>query len=568
MTAADSPALPPRAERDWWRDAVIYQVYPRSYADADGDGMGDMNGIRSRLPYLRDLGVDAIWISPFYLSPMKDAGYDVADYEVVDPSLGSTADAEALIREAHEHGIRVLFDVVPNHTSDQHRWFQEALRTPPGEGAWKHYHCVRGAGADGADPPNDWRSAFGGRAWSRILDADGQPTGWWYLHLFDSSQPDLNYDDPDVRSEALRVLRFWFDRGIDGFRIDVAHGLVKAEGYPPSGEDHDEFMAVLGQIQDMPQWDQPGVHEVFREWREVADSYDPPRVFVGEVWVSSPERHAAYLRPDELHTAFNFDYLKAPWHAATLKDTVEHSLHAAGMFGAPTTWVLSNHDVWRHATRLAPFDADGTPDRAAGLRRARAATVFMLALPGSAYLYQGEELGLFEVLDLPDEVRQDPVFARTNGLAKGRDGCRVPVPWSGDEPSYGFGSGPRSWLPQPPEWAGLSVDAQTGVRGSTLELYRSALALRRAEPALGDGAWEWRAVDGAEARRCLATLRPARDGGGGVLAVIHMGHHPLHLPAAWGTDVLLASDDDVAVLDDGSGAHVVVAPDTAVWLRA
>ncbi|MEZ5115725.1 MAG: glycoside hydrolase family 13 protein [Candidatus Nanopelagicales bacterium] len=565
--------LPPRGERPWWRDAVIYQIYPRSFADANGDGMGDMAGIRSRLPYLRDLGVDAIWISPFYRSPMNDAGYDVADYETVDPSLGTTEDAELLIREAHDLGIRVIFDIVPNHTSSEHPWFQEALRTPPGEGMWARYHCLPGRGEHGEEPPNDWRCTFGGIAWTQIPDAEGNPTGWWYLHLFDHTQPDVNWENPDVRAEYERVLRHWFDRGVDGFRIDVAHGLVKAPGYPPSGETEDNIMGVMGEIPEQPQWDQPGVHEVFREWRAVADSYDPPKVFVGEVWVGSPERLARYLRPDELHTAFNFDYLKTPWWSDGMRQVIDSTTESAGLVGAPCTWVLSNHDVWRHATRLAPIDQDGVIDAERGLARARAGTLFMLALPGSAYVYQGEELGLPEVLDIPAEDRQDPVFFRTGGVALGRDGCRVPLPWSGTEPSYGFGPGPLSWLPQPPIWADLSVERQTGDPGSTLELYRTALAVRRAEPALGDGDWSWRELKHPHGRHLLAVERPARDGGGGVLAVVNVGKDVATLPASWGTEVLVASGDGVAVVTSGDAedeglAAVALAPETAVWLRA
>lgn len=562
--------VPPRSERAWWRDAVIYQIYPRSFADSNGDGMGDLAGIRSRLPYLADLGVDAVWLNPFYLSPMNDAGYDVADYEQVDPTLGTVADAEALLEEAHALGLRVLFDIVPNHTSSEHRWFEEALRTPPGEGAWKHYHCVRGRGEQGELAPTDWRSAFGGPAWSPVLGPEGEPTGWWYLHLFDATQPDVNWSDPDVVQEYDRVLQFWFDRGVDGFRIDVAHGLVKAEGYPMSGEGDDNVLGLLGEAPDRPQWDQPGVHEIYRRWRRIADSYDPPRMFVGEVWVATPESHAQYLRPDELHTAFNFHYLRTPWHAKTLRETIDHTLHAASLVGAPTTWVLSNHDVWRHVTRLAPVLEDGSHDLEVGLARGRAATVFMLALPGSAYVYQGEELGLPEVLDLPPASRQDPVFFRTDGVALGRDGCRVPLPWSGTKPSYGFGPSGQSWLPQPASWAELSVEAQTGDPASTLELYRRALRVRRDEPALGDGTMRWH--EGETDRKVLVVERPARDGGGGVLAVVNMGDGPAVLPPSWGTDVLLASGDGVAVIrtgddEDADDAAVALAPDTTVWLR-
>ena len=541
----------------WWRDAVIYQVYPRSFADSDGDGMGDLPGVISRLPYLADLGVDAVWLTPFYRSPQHDAGYDVTDYRQVDPLFGSTADAELLIEAAHGLGLKVIFDIVPNHTSREHPWFHAALRTPPGTGIWDHYHCVRGVGENGESPPNDWWSVFGGSAWSPLDDPDtGTPSGWWYLHLFDDTQPDVNWNNADVAAEYEAVLRFWFDRGVDGFRIDVAHGLVKAPGYPMSGEGLN-VLGLAGDAAGRPQWDQPGVHDIFRRWRSIADAYDPPRVLCGEVWVATPESLARYLRADELHTAFNFHYLRTHWDAAQVRQIIDESLATAARVGAPCTWVLSNHDVWRHATRLAPPREDGALDARVGLARARAATLTMLALPGSAYLYQGEELGLPEVLDLPAEARQDPVFRRTRGEAMGRDGCRVPLPWSGSHPSYGFGPTEASWLPQPPAWAGYSVAAQSGDPQSTLSMYRRALHRRRAESALGDGTLVWRdSPDGV-----LAFTRP---GDPPVTVVANMGAVAITWPAA---QVLLASASEPGVESADAEGRVVIPPDTAVWLR-
>ncbi|MEU6863630.1 glycoside hydrolase family 13 protein [Streptomyces sp. NPDC046876] len=460
----------------WWREAVIYQVYPRSFADSNGDGMGDLEGIRSRLPYLKELGVDAVWLSPFYASPQADAGYDVADYRAIDPMFGTLHDADAVIREAHELGLRIIVDLVPNHCSDQHEWFKQALREGPGTPLRERFHFRPGRGADGSQPPNDWESIFGGPAWTRVAD------GEWYLHLFAPEQPDFNWEHPAVQDEFRSVLRFWLDLGVDGFRIDVAHGLVKAPGLPDLGRG--EQLKLLGN-QVLPFFDQDGVHEIYRSWRKVLDEYAGDRIGVAEAWTPSADRTALYLRPDELHQAFNFHYLTTGWDAAALRATIDESLDAMRPVGAPTTWVLSNHDVVRHATRFA----DGDP--AAGLRRARAAALLMLALPGSAYVYQGEELGLPEVVDLPDEVRQDPSFFKQNGQDGLRDGCRVPLPWSGTEAPYGFGDG-GSWLPQPAEWAGLSVAAQTGDPGSTLELYRSALRIRRERADLGAGdAVEW-----------------------------------------------------------------------------
>ncbi|MEU2950448.1 glycoside hydrolase family 13 protein [Streptomyces xanthochromogenes] len=464
----------------WWRDAVIYQVYPRSFADGNGDGMGDLEGVRARLPYLRDLGVDAVWLSPFYASPQADAGYDVADYRAIDPMFGTLLDADALIRDAHALGLRIITDLVPNHSSDQHEWFKRALAEGPGSPLRARYHFRAGQGDNGELPPNDWESIFGGPAWTRTADGD------WYLHLFAPEQPDLNWDHPAVADEFRSILRFWLDMGVDGFRVDVAHGLVKAPGLPDIGG-HDQLKLLGNDV--MPFFDQDGVHEIYRSWRTILDEYDGERIAVAEAWTPTVERTALYVRPDELHQAFNFQYLGTPWEAAALRQVIDTSLAAMRPVGAPATWVLSNHDVTRHATRFANPPGLGTQlrtpgDRELGLRRARAATLLMLALPGSAYVYQGEELGLPDVTDLPDEVRQDPSFFRAAGQDGFRDGCRVPIPWTVEGSSYGFGSG-GSWLPQPASWAGLSVEAQTGDADSTLELYRRAIAARRAHPGLG-----------------------------------------------------------------------------------
>jgi alpha-glucosidase len=450
----------------WWRDAVIYQVYVRSFADSDGDGIGDLRGARERLPHIAALGADAVWLTPFYASPQADGGYDVADYRAVDPVFGDLADADDLVRAAHVLGLRVIVDIVPNHTSERHPWFEAALA-----GAGRDRYVFRpGRGPDGAQPPNDWESVFGGPAWTRVAD------GSWYLHLFAPEQPDLNWENAEVRAEFDSVLRFWLDLGVDGFRIDVAHGMVKADGLPDIG--HGQQAKLIG-TQRLPFFDQDGVHEIHRDWRRLLESYDSDRIGVAEAWAPTPERLALYVRPDELHQAFNFQFLNCPWDAQALRSVIDASLRATASVGAPTTWVLSNHDVVRHTTRYG------------SLERARAAALLMLALPGSAYVYQGEELGLPEVTELPDELRQDPAFWRGDGQDGLRDGCRVPLPWTADGPSYGFGPA-GAWLPQPPEWAGLSVAAQTGDPASTLELYRAALRIRRGHPALGAGdAVEW-----------------------------------------------------------------------------
>ncbi|MFG1952797.1 glycoside hydrolase family 13 protein [Micromonospora sp. NPDC048830] len=470
MTA--STPTPLTSDDDWWRSAVVYQVYVRSFADSNGDGVGDLPGIRERLPYLRDLGVDALWLTPFYTSPMVDGGYDVADYRDVDPMFGTLADFAAMITDAHALDLRIIVDIVPNHTSDQHPWFRAALAAGPDSAERERYLFADGKGEHGELPPNDWESIFGGPAWTRV------PDGQWYLHLFDPAQPDLNWRHPEVRAEFEDVLRFWLDRGVDGFRVDVAHGMIKAEGLPDVGFSSmttgQRQVELLGKGR-LPYFDQDEVHEIYRAWRPILDSYPGGRMAVAEAWAETPQRLARYIGPDELHQAFSFDFLDATWSADSFRKVVDTALSEATIVGAPTTWVLSNHDKQRHVTRYG--------DGEVGLRRARAATLLMLALPGCAYLYQGEELGLPEVLDLPDELRQDPSFLRTG---ESRDGCRVPIPWSGELAPYGFGpeGSELSWLPAPATWAALSVAAQTGVPGSTLEHYRAALRIRREHPAL------------------------------------------------------------------------------------
>ncbi|WP_127360158.1 glycoside hydrolase family 13 protein [Actinacidiphila soli] len=528
----------------WWRSAVIYQVYVRSFADGNGDGIGDLPGARARLPYLKGLGVDAVWLTPFYASPQADGGYDVADYRAVDPMFGTLTDADDLVRDAHALGLRVIVDLVPNHCSDQHEWFKQALREGPGSPLRERFHFRPGKGAHGELPPNDWNSLFGGPAWTRVTDPDGAQEEW-YLHLFAPEQPDFNWEHPAVRDEFRSILRFWLDLGIDGFRVDVAHGLVKAAGLPDIGRN--EEMGLLN-TQELPFFDQDGVHEIYRDWRRILDEYPgvgvPPaggwgRIAVAEAWTPTLERSARYLRPDELHQAFNFEYVMAGWDAAGLRAVIDETLRAMAPVGAPATWVLSNHDVVRHPTRY------GGGER--GLRRARAAALLMLALPGSTYLYQGEELGLPEVTDLPDEVRQDPSFFRDNGQEGLRDGCRVPLPWSGDRPPYGFGPG-DSWLPQPPEWKDLSVEVETGNPASTLELYRAALRLRRELPGLGDGSLSW--LDSPEG--VLSFARP------GFVCTVNLLGHAVELPVP-GRPVL--ASEPVAV----EGEMVRVPADSCVW---
>lgn len=567
------PATSPSAE--WWRTAVIYQVYPRSFADASGDGIGDMPGITARLDHLAHLGVDAIWLSPFYRSPQNDAGYDVADYRDVDPLFGTLEDFDAMLAKAHGLGIRVVVDLVPNHTSSEHAWFQAALTAAPGSPERARYIFRDGRGADGAEPPNNWTSVFGGDAWTRVTEPDGTP-GQWYLHLFDSSQPDLDWTNPEVHEEFRSVLRFWLDRGVDGFRVDVAHGMVKAPGLP----DWDGTSSMIegahegiagsedgstGAGNRGPMWDQEGVHDIYRDWHRVLAEYDGDRCMVAEAWVEPLSRLARYVRPDEMQQAFNFSFLTTLWSAPDLRDVVTESLAASDDVGAPTTWVLSNHDVVRHASRLGlevPGSkpngigvGDPQPDEELGLRRARAATLLMLALPGSSYLYQGEELGLPEHTSLDDGERQDPAWWRSGHTERGRDGCRVPLPWAADEPGLGFSPTGRTWLTQPEAYARYAADTQRGVAGSTYELYRTALRLRR-EFELGSGSLAW--VDGLPSTAQDSVLAFVnRD----VLVMTNLGTDLLRLPA----DLqLLHASQDLPVADDDA---VLVPADTTVWAR-
>ncbi|RCV50576.1 glycoside hydrolase family 13 protein [Marinitenerispora sediminis] len=541
LTPQPGTAAPTARGRNWWREAVIYQVYVRSFADSNGDGEGDLEGIRQRLPKLAALGVDAIWLTPFYVSPLADGGYDVADYRDVDPRFGTLADFDALLADAHGLGLRLIIDIVPNHTSSAHRWFREAVAAEPGSPERERYLFRDGKGPAGDEPPNNWNSIFGGVAWTRLKRPDGTPEQW-YLHLFDAEQPDLNWSNPEVWAEFDDVLRFWLDRGVDGFRIDVAHGMVKDPALPDILPGQQAGM--LDGHTRLPYFDQDGVHEIYRHWRQIIDAYDD-RAMVAEAWVEEASRVARYLRADELHQAFNFEYLTAPWKAGALRDVVEASLAANGAVGAPTTWVLSNHDVTRHVTRFGGGEL--------GTRRARAATLLMLALPGSAYLYQGEELGLPEVTDLPEETLQDPTWERSGRTERGRDGCRVPLPWEGSEPPFGFGPpDSRPWLPVPAEWRTLSRAAQEADPGSTLSLYTAALHLRRELEALGDGTLTW--LDAPE-----DVLWFGREPGFG--CAVNLGDTPVRLPLEG--KVLLSSGPVSA--QDGT---LTLPPDTAVWLGA
>lgn len=534
ISPAPAGTAPGTTTESWWREAVVYQIYVRSFSDANGDGIGDLAGIRAELSTLATLGVDAIWLNPCYTSPQRDHGYDIADYFAIDPSYGDVAAMEALVSDAHSLGIRVVMDLVANHCSVDHAWFQEALRSDPGTPARERFLFRDGRGAGGELPPNNWSSVFGGPAWTRVNESDGRP-GQWYFHAFDPGQPDFNWRNPEVAGYFEQVLRFWFDRGVDGFRIDVAHGHMKHPDLPdwPTGDHHnDGYNAAM--------WDQPEVHDIYRSWRALTEEYPEGKYLVGEVWVPTLDGLAAYCRPDELHQAFHFDLLVQPWAADRLRAAIDGGLTQAAATGSTTAWTLSNHDVHRTATRYGqqqdlnpPLTSDliaaarrrGSVDHDLGLARARAAAALMLALPGTAYLYQGEELGLPEVFDLPDAARQDPIWIRSGGSELGRDGCRVPLPWQADAENFGFGptGTGRPWLPQPEWFRRYARDAQLTDPQSTHNLYARLLRHRRG--LFGDAQGiRWLTSDSPD---LLAFTR------GAGACVVNVGDHPLRLPAAW-----------------------------------
>ena len=484
----------------WWRSGVIYQIYPRSFADSNGDGLGDLKGITSRLESLAALGVDAVWLSPFYSSPQKDAGYDVSNYVDVDPIFGTLADFDMLLEKAHSLGLRVMIDLVPNHSSDQHQWFQKALAAEPGSPERAFYHFRDGKGENGELPPNNWVSMFGGPAWTRVTESDGKP-GQWFVHLFDSSQPDLNWANPEVQLEFEKILKFWLDRGVDGFRVDQPHAMAKAAGLPDHPYVEEAGAGFIEGRENPPMWFQEEVHEIFRNWRKILESYPGDRAMCGEAYVYPLSLMAKWVRPDEFHQTFNFRFLDAGWNAKKLVAAINESFEAFDEVGAPSTWVLNNHDVIRHASRFGgdygrATASDGVganqpqPDPELGLKIAKGATLFMLGLPGASYLYQGEELGLPEHTTLEDGYRQDPTFARTNGQRVGRDGCRIPLPWEPEGNSNGFCDSGKSWLPQPSSYKDLSRSLQEEDPGSTLALYKAALGLRK-QLGLGEGSFGW-----------------------------------------------------------------------------
>jgi alpha-glucosidase len=551
--SVDSKLRGVATNRGWWRDAVTYQVYVRSFQDSDGDGIGDLAGVRSRLSYLRYLGVDAIWLSPFYPSPQEDHGYDVADYAAVNPDYGSLEDFDALLHDAHRLDLKVIIDIVPNHCSIEHAWFRAALASPPGSRERSRFHFADGRGELGELPPNNWCSIFGGPAWRRVRESteSDESDRQWYLHSFAPEQADFNWRQPEVNAYFEDVLHFWLGRGVDGLRIDVAHGLHKRESLP------DHPLAIEDELTGDPvnpsAWNQPEVHDVWRSWRALAEGYTQrtgrERVLIGEVGVLDAAELAAYQRPDELHQSFFFEFLRTRWDAEELAASIEHGLATVSTAGSPVAWVLNNHDMPRAVTRYAGGAPGAGPgDVDLGTRRARAAALLMLALPGSTFLYQGEELGLPEVTDLPDEVLTDPMFRRTGGVRRGRDGCRVPLAWNASGDSFGFspaGSVTRPWLPQPEWFHHHAVDTQLRSGESTLHLYREALALRHRIPALASFEFRWLATESG----MIAFTR-----GNHFACVVNCSSRPLLTPV--NGQLLHTSDPE---------AGEKMPPDTAAW---
>jgi alpha-glucosidase len=530
----------------WWRTAVIYQVYVRSFADSDGDGVGDLAGVRAKLPYLRSLGVDGIWLNPFYPSPQHDHGYDVSDYLAVDPDYGTLECFDLLVQNAHRLDLKVLIDLVPNHCSTEHPWFAAALAAGPGSPERERFHFADGRGDNGELPPNNWRSIFGGSAWQRV------PDGQWYLHSFAPEQADFNWRHPDVPAYFDEVLRFWLERGVDGVRIDVAHGLHKADGLPDHENAADD--ELTGDPLNPYAWNQPEVHEVWRHWRSIAEGYTAltgrERVLIGEVGVLDAEQLALYQRPDELHQSFYFEFLRAQWNDRILYDVVDRGLDTIAGSGSSVAWVLNNHDMPRSVTRYgggAPGIESGDVDL--GTIRSRASALLMLALPGASYIYQGEELGLPEVTDLPDEVLADPMFHRSEGARRGRDGCRIPLPWAAAQEGFGF-SWADPWLPQPDWFADHAVDRQLRSGESMLHLYREALRLRRRLPALASGEFRWLQTEPG----VLAFTR-----GDGFCCVVNCSSRVVAAPADG--ELLLASHQEAGdKLPPNSAAWYLLAP--------
>jgi glycosidase len=517
----------------WWQSGVVYQIYPRSFQDSNGDGVGDLKGIEHRLEHLATLGIDAIWISPICTSPMADFGYDVADYCDIDPRFGTLADFDRLVAAAHARGIKVILDFVPNHSSNQHPWFVESRSSRDSEK--RDWYVWRDA-APGGGPPNNWISDFGGSAWEW-----DEATGQYYLHAFLKEQPDLNWRNPAVQQAMYDVLRFWFARGVDGFRIDVLWHLVKAEGFPdnPPNPAYRAGMGEMHRVLQLHSTDQPEVHAIAGEMRRFADSYGE-RVLIGEIYLPI-ERLMHYYGRDTagVHLPVNFQLIDAPWDARGLAAMIAE-YEAALPAGAWPNWVLGNHDRPRIAAKV------GEP-------QARVAAMLLLTLRGTPTLYYGDELGIGRV-DIPPAQVQDPRELREPGLGLGRDPMRTPMPWD-DTPNAGFSTA-APWLPLNADWRDRNVARLAAAPGSMLTLHRSLLALRRARPALSIGALTL--IDGAFADADVLAYE-RRHGDERLLVALNLGHAPRELtlpPWAHGARVLLST---IAAPPDAPAANATTA---------
>ena len=510
--------------RRWWHGAVLYQLYVRSWRDSDGDGYGDLGGIIANLDYLSWLGVDGIWLSPTMPSPDDDWGYDVSDYLGVHPELGTMADLDRLIAEAGQRGLRVLLDLVPNHTSSAHPWFVEAQGDP---GSEHRDYYVWADPASGGGPPNNWLDATGHQAWA--LD---HRSGQYYLHNFLPSQPDLNWWEPAVHEEFREILRFWFDRGVAGFRIDVAQGLYKDAEL----RDNPPLLAsspLAGRSGLLPEYNanRPESHGVFRDWRKIADSYTGPRLLLGETWVGEFSRLAQYYgHDDELQLAFNFPFVFAGFTAAELAGTVAATLAALPEAACPV-WMASNHDVGRFPTRWGGGDE----------RKARLALLILTTLPGATVLYYGDEIGMTDV-DVPAQLRRDKMTRDSTAARENRDRARTPMRWDGS-PSGGFtADGVRPWLP-PGGTAAGDVASQRADRGSVLWLCRDLLSLRRAE--FGGQIASYQAVPSPDGQWAYRV--------GGLLVAANLADQPAACAEPLG-EVLLSSAGPGSGAGTGSGA--------------
>lgn len=530
----------------WWRDAVTYQIFMPSFADGNGDGLGDFPGIIQKLPYLAELGVDAVWLTPFYASPQADEGYDVADYRSVDPRYGTLDDFKKMVDRAHELGLKIIIDIVPNHTSSEHPWFKAALAAKPGSPERDRYLFLDGQGENGELPPNSWPSIFGGSAWTRIK---GEKQ--WYMHLFAAEQADLNWRNPEVRAEFSSILRFWLDLGVDGLRIDTPGALIKEKGFP----DRHQTIAEMFATHDSPFLHQPEVHEIYREWHKIIEEYDD-RCIMGEVFAKPFERGLDYIRPDEMNQRFYFDYLEAPWETKELKRVIDQSLAGMQKAQAELIWLTSSHDQVRSASRLGMTKAGMVlpgidihveqPNRLLGLQRARALATLTMFLPGAACIYYGEELGLPDHTTMDNKYRHDPRHIRSKGAEVGRDGGRCPLPWVHDEAAFGFSTTGKRWLPQPDVYEEYAIDVQQEDEDSTLSLYRELLSIRR-EYGLGRSDFTWLESPRTDVLRARS---------GQLELIINMGYSPIEMPEG---EIIAQSLPEIDEDDDLPG-------NAAVWL--